>query len=469
MRTRRKGLIGSLLAGSLAFTLALGSPAFANDTPTPQPPSATQAPIPPTSSAAPAPTTADRVPLPEPVYQNTPAKVKDASEMAPGACQTLVPEAGFVPPKDPWHLERLQMDEAWKIATGAGIKIAVIDTGISIQNSGHTPTSRFSAYDVLPPRQNEEPGTPMDCQHGTVVASLIGAQRAGNDTNFSGIAPDASIIGIRALYGNAQQEIDGVVAAVRAAIAMDVDIINISQAAIGNRGEYADAISAALEAGIVVVAAAGNGNDQSMPAGTLAYPAVYPGVISVGMTNQADVADPASLIVPGYVSVAAPGVDMLSTGPSSAEGGQVYQRVQRGTSYAAPVVSGVVALMLEQARDAGRDLSPAEVKAILEATADPPAGPVPDPQLGHGIVNPMRALSGLLPPATDQVPPKPSPSYAPMPPPARPSKEPLYWALRVAGISLALVALGLGLYAAIPAARRRGGRPADPHEAPPVD
>lgn len=466
MRKRPGSLIGGLLAGSLAFTLLVGSPAAWAETPSPQPPSATQAPIPPTTTPPPAPTTAGRQPLPDPVYVNTPAKAKQVEAMAAGACQTLVPEAGFVPPKDPWHLERLKMSEVWQIATGKGIKIAVIDTGISIHNSGHTPESRFSAYDVLPLRNNEDPTTPLNCQHGTVVASIIGAQRAGNETNMSGIAPGASIIGIRALYDNSQQEIDGVVAAVRAAIAMDVDIINISQAAVGNRGEYADAIAAAIEAGIVVVAAAGNGNDAGMPPGTLAYPAVYPGVIAVGMTNEHDVADPVSLIIPGYVSVAAPGVNILSTGPSSAEGGQVYQLVKSGTSYAAPVVSGVVALMLQQARDAGGDLTPAEVKARLEATADPPAGPIPDRQLGHGIVNPLRALTGVNPPATEEVPPKPSPTFSPLPAQPRASREPLFWALRIAGISLALVALGVGLNIAIPAARKRAGRPADPHEDP---
>ena len=174
-----------------------------------------------------------------------------------------------------------------KIATGRGIKVAVIDTGVAVNNSVHTPVDRFSAWDVLPLKQGAAPNDPLNCQHGTVVASLIGAERDRRGiTNFSGIAPDATVIGIRALYDNSQQEIDGVVAAIKVAITLRVDIINISQAAVGNRGEYADAIAEAVNSGIVVVAAAGNGNDQNMPPGTLAYPAVYPEVIAVDMTDQ---------------------------------------------------------------------------------------------------------------------------------------------------------------------------------------
>ncbi len=454
---------GSLLAATLAMSLTLGSSIGWADTP--QPPAPNQTPLPATTSAPPPQTNQDRQPLPAPVYQNTPWKSKPVSEIASGACQILLPEEGFVPDRDPWHLTRLNMTEAWKIATGRGIKVAVIDTGVAVNNSVHTPVDRFSAWDVLPLKQGAAPNDPLNCQHGTVVASLIGAERDRRGiTNFSGIAPDATVIGIRALYDNSQQEIDGVVAAIKVAITLRVDIINISQAAVGNRGEYADAIAEAVNSGIVVVAAAGNGNDQNMPPGTLAYPAVYPGVIAVGMTDQSDVADPASLILPGYVSVAAPGVSILSTGPSSAEHGQVYQKVAKGTSYSAPIVSGVVALMLQHAREAGGNLTPAQVKARLEVTADPPAGPVPDKQLGYGIVNPVRALTGVEPPPTDQIQPAPSASFTPGEQAGHRDPAPLRIAMVVAGISLGLVLLGLGLHAALPAARARGGRPADRHE-----
>lgn len=384
--------------------------------------------------------------------------MEPVSAMPPNACQAWVPEDGFEPEKSPWHLARLNMDQAWQLATGKGVRIAVIDTGISYADSGHTPASRFSAFNVLP-EETAYPVGQYDCEHGTKVASLIGAQRAGNQTSFQGIAPEAQIIGIRALYNLQGQTMDASIAAVRAAIEMDVDIINISQAANVNRGEYAQAIQDALDAGIVVVAAAGN--VSGMRGAPIAYPAAYPGVIAVGMTDRADVVHPDSFPMPGYVSLAAPGAGTLALGPTSQDFGQVYFNLDYGTSYAAPIVSGVVALMIEQARSEGITLSPAEIKQRLEASADPPPGPSPDPRLGYGIVNPVRALTGVVPPVAEvPAPASASPAPPPMAPPADPF--PLQLALVVAAVSVGIVATAIAIRIALPAARKRGGRPAQP-------
>ncbi len=397
--------------------------------------------------------------MPPPVWATEAPKVEPIQAMPADACQTWVPDADFEPDKVPWHLTRLNMEQAWQLATGKGIRIAVIDTGIAIAGSGHTPASRFSAYNVLPADDGYPVGQ-YDCEHGTKVATLIGAQQSGSRTSFQGIAPDAEIIGIRALYNLQGQSMDGSIAAVRAAIEMDVDVINISQAANVNRGEYAEAIQAALDAGIVVVAAAGN--VSGMRGAPIAYPAAYPGVIAVGMTDRADVVHPDSFAMPGYISIAAPGAGTMALGPSSEDFGQVYFPLDYGTSYAAPIVSGVVALMLEQARNEGITLTPAEVQQRLEQSADPPPGPSPDPRLGYGIVNPVRALTGVVPPPVADVPAPPSASHTPppVPPPADPF--PLRLALVVAAASVGLAAVAVAIRVALPAARKRGGRPASP-------
>lgn len=432
--------------------------AAASSAPAPTPPSASTSPTPIATSAPPVPTGDTKPPLPPAIEPTTALQVEPLSELPSDICNVNPPD-GTPIPKQPWHLDRLGMTEAWQIATGKGISIAVIDTGLSYSGSAHTPPNRYSAFNVLPPPKNSDAGPMIECRHGTWVASLIGAQRAGGDTDFSGIAPDAQIIGIRALYGDDAQDVDGVVAAVRAAIDKNVRIINISQAANINRADYAAAIQAALDAGIIVVAAAGNAS--TMGGAPLAYPAAYPGVISVGMTDAADLAAPDSFAMPGYVSVAAPGSNVMALSPSNQTFGQVYAMQLTGTSYATPLVSGLVALMLEQADAQGVRLSPAEVKARLEATADPPPGPVPDPQLGHGIVNPMRALT-ITPPPTDVAAAPPSPSYTPRPAPPPADPWPLRLALLVAAAAVGAVALGIGLRIAIPAARARGGGPADP-------
>lgn len=396
-------------------------------------------------------------PLPAPVYATTSLNAKQLEQAGQSACETLIPTSE-TPEDVPWHLSRLRLEEAWKLATGKGIRIAMVDTGVQVSGSEHTPGRRFQAFNVLPEKQSNQ-GEKWNCVHGTVVASLIGANQVDGPTRFSGVAPDAQVIAIRALYGTEAQEIDGVIAAVRAATEMDVDVINISQAANINRGEYADAIKAALDKGIVVVAAAGN--QSAMGGAPLAYPAAYPGVISVGMTDAADVASPDSMPMAGRVSVAAPGVGLTSLAPSSSDTGQVYAFGQTGTSFATPIVSGTVALLLERARATGENLSPAQVKERLEQTADAPPGPIPDPQLGYGIINPMRVLSGIQttkPQAQSTV--AAGSIGDDRPAPRRRSKAGLIAALVLAGVAVVGAIGGYGLKVALPAARRRGGRPA---------
>lgn len=406
------------------------------------------------------PASADELsPLPPPVYATTALSSVPVEQVGASACETLIP-TGETPEDLPWHLSRLRMEETWKLATGKGVRIAFIDTGVQVTGSEHTPARRFQAFNVLPAQNGAEAGDKWNCIHGTIVASLAGAQAVDGPTRFAGIAPDAQIIGIRALYGTQAQDIDGVVAAVRAATAMGVDVINISQAANINRGEYAEAIQAALDAGIVVVAAAGNAS--AMGGAPLSYPAAYPGVISVGMTDAADVANPDSMAMPGRVSVAAPGVGLTALAPSSSDTGQVYAFGQTGTSYATPIVSAVVALLIERSRAAGQELTPAQIKQRLEQTADAPAGPVPDDQLGHGIVNPLRALSGVQPaqPQTQETTTPQAPTDE-RPAPRRRSLAALRAALLVAAVSVVSVGGGYALKIALPAARRRGGRPAE--------
>lgn len=426
------------------------------DSPRPSPASSSAAP----SSARPS-SGANTPQLPPPSYADTPLKSAPISDMAPDKCGTSSEGSITDPPAESWHLARLNMEQAWQLATGKGITVAIIDTGIDYGNPSRTPAARFSAHDVLPPLEGAAADAPFECGHGTAVASLVAAgYDSDENTDFRGIAPDAQIIGIRALQGaGAIEDVDGTVAAIRAAIDMKVRIINISQAAFTNRGEYADAIQAALDAGIVVVAAAGN--TTAMAGNQLAYPAAYPGVISVGMTNQADVTDPESFAMPGLISVAAPGVNLTTLAPSN-ETTQRFAIATQGTSYAAPIVSGVVALMLEQADREGVTLSPEQVKARLELTADPPPGPIPDPQLGHGIVNPVRALSKIAPPSGEVQATESEPSPTANQAPIEVSPWPKRLALGAAALAFATVFIGIGLKTALPAARKRGGRPATP-------
>lgn len=368
-----------------------------------------------------------------------------------------------------WHLERLNMPEAWEIATGKGITVAVIDTGMSAKGSPFLDASRVQTFDYLGgmSEKDAEAGG-VDCDHGTKVASLIAAGRSNGQpydvrTNFSGIAPDAHIISYRVLStsggGESTDEpdqLDPTIAAVRNAIEQDVDIINLSQSAGGADPlipQYRAAVEEAIAAGIVVVAAAGNA-DQGISGAP--FPASFEGVISVGMVGRTDAPNPMSYPWQG-ISVGAPGADLMALLPSvprenAPYSNQAYESGIVGTSFAAPVVSGVVALLLEQYPD----LTPAQVKQRLEVTADPPPNTIPDSQIGFGIVNPMRALTGVARPQ------QPNPeadatsnTQVVLPDPPKPDMVPAYIGVGVGVGALLVTGLGLVVALTVPAAVRR--------------
>lgn len=414
------------------------------------------------------------------VAEPTPSDADPApSRMLPGDCAAFVATPdGDVP--DAWHLGRLQMDAVWRIATGDGITVAVIDTGVSTAPTPFFPRdngrNKVTAFDYLDGLSEEDPdSTGMDCAHGTEVASLIAAARPDGKqvdprTNFAGIAPDASIISYRVLSmssvpdGQEGDPLGPTIDAVRDATEHEqVNVINLSQSVSRYDPLFEDfrtAVQEALDKGIVVVAAAGNVVPGSPP-GEPSYPGAFDGVIAVGGTTATDAVSETSQ--PGeHISVGAPGANITTLMPSKvhqmpAHTNQAYAEGLTGTSFAAPIVSGVVALMLEQ----NPSLTPTQVKEILEATADPPPSAVPDSRIGFGIVNPTLALAGS-PRPTERNPTADDVAVPIKPPPVAedPDMTPAVVAVSVGAGALALVSVGLVAAISIPAAVRRNKRQA---------
>ena len=134
---------------------------------------------------------------------------------------------------------------------------------------------------------------------------------------------------------------------------------------------------------------------------------------------------------------------------------------ETGTSFAAPIVTGVVALMLQKADADGVTLTPAEVKRRLEVTADPPPGAVPDAQLGYGTVNPERAVFGPFPVSVVPTPaPSTSSTAGPLVVPPPRDTAPMVVAVAVTLGVLALLAGAVMLRQALPRMRARGFAPA---------
>lgn len=385
------------------------------------------------------------------------AAADQAMSFDPHNCHLFQP----VPPlAQAWQVDRLAMDKVHQLATGKGKTIAVIDTGVDPLDTRYFKPNQVTTTNFAP-NPVATPDKPVACEHGTGVVSLIAAQPASNAaTDFQGIAPDVTILAIRALEDeptdNKIEPLQPTIEAINYAADQHVDIISISQSGTSNPS-YQQAIERALSRGIVVVTATGNGGGS---AGPTKYPAAYPGVIAVGSSTPADIASLTSQYGPGLtVSVGAPGEDVLMLQPSGNRG-QAF-RTSSGTSFAAPLVAGTVALMLQL----NPDLTPGQVKDRLEATADIPPAAVPDPQLGWGIVDPYRAV-------TDPTLPRPSAAAASSGPTAsiekqnpfdrpKPDHTKRNIAIAVAGGSLFAIGVAAVIAASLPAGRRRSWHPAD--------
>ena len=371
---------------------------------------------------------------------------------AAGATRSPAPSCQLngsqVVPDVPWPQHRYDLLAVSQISDGTGVSVAVIDSGVDARHPQLTGSVR-AGTDLIDPGRDGR----LDCVgHGTAIASIIAA-RPVPGSGLRGLAPGADIVPIRA---SERVAVDGVisgdgtiadvVSGVRAAVAHDVGVINLSLSTTRDDSRLRQAIRAAIEADIVVVAAVGNQHDRGDPT---PYPAAYPGVVGVGAIGS-DGLRVASSQVGRYVDIVAPGDDVIAAAAGRGHGS--YQ----GTSYAAPFVSATAALI--RARWPGLDQA-AVVRRLL-ATADPAAGPRPSAAYGHGVLNPMRALTEIVP-LGGAAEPAPAPASQGLAATSRPTRAgtPSGTAVMIA-TSLILVATGIGTVAAVtPLGRRRRWRP----------
>jgi subtilisin family serine protease len=233
--------------------------------------------------------------------------------------------------------------------------------------------------------------------------------------------------------------------AIRRAVDEKADVINLSlNGPADNVSELRAAIAYAEQKNVVVVCAANN--DNARPDATTPYPAGYPTVLAVASTNQQDRHSQFSHSG-SFVDIAAPGEKVEVVTPIN---GDKRFHIVDGTSYAAPIVAGVAALV----RAAHPELTAAQVRERILRTADAPPGKVPSPDLGYGIVNPYLAVTASIDDSQSIATPKPSGKLAslPIPPPANEGPR-----RRALGFGAALFGLA-GLVAAAAAIAPRGRR-----------
>ena len=219
-------------------------------------------------------------------------------------------------------------------------------------------------------RDNDPRG---ESPHGTQVAGIVAAA-TDNNVGIAGIAPDARLMALRAglnlLEGRGLLEEDDLAAAILYAVENGAQVINMSWGGPERTFILSDVLQYAHTQGIVLVAAAGNTE------GALSYPAAHHATLAVGATDKADRL--ASFSSRGAaLDLVAPGVKVLSTWPNNR-----YDRVN-GTSFSAPHISGLIALVLSRRPD----LSPQSVRGLLIASAIDLGQPGHDNRFGGGRVS----------------------------------------------------------------------------------
>lgn len=318
-----------------------------------------------------------------------------------------------------WHLPLIKCENAWDLSTGAGVKVAVIDTGVAAVGQGENPNGSdgfggrlIQGRDFT---QNDNDSTD-DNGHGTHVAGTI-AQATNNGVGVAGVAFDATIIAVKVLnkrgFGTTDKVIDGI----RWATDNDADVINLSLGGPVSSVAMESAVDEAHDKGVVLIAAAGN------ETGPVGFPAALESVIAVGSVRLDKTLSFFSSFGP-EIDVVAPGgdatVDQDSDGrpdgilQETFTRGFLLRRNQlswnyfffQGTSQASPHVAGVAALILAQ----NPQFTPDEVRNVLRVTAEDLGTPGRDDKFGFGLIN---AHAALLPLST----PTPSPTVTSTPTP----------------------------------------------------
>jgi thermitase len=299
-----------------------------------------------------------------------------------------------------WGMQMIGVDAAHQITSGQGATVAVVDTGANFAHpdlagrliAGHD----FVDGDDDPTDQNNQDsmGNPDDVYHGTHVAGIVAAD-SGNGVGVEGVAPLASVLVVRVLGADGSGNVNTVAAGIDYARTHGANVINLSLGAdvplVGSSSSpIGDAIQRALDAGIVVVAAAGN---DSMP--ICEQPSVHGPFLCVAAVDRNSNATFYTSFS-GFGSafgIAAPGGagqgpiedDIISTNKDSG------YRYEAGTSQATPHVAGVAALLVSLG------LRGQAVVNRIEQTARDVGPPGPDPIYGAGIVDARAAVAGFAP------------------------------------------------------------------------
>jgi serine protease len=315
------------------------------------------------------------------------------------AYATMYPNDPYYSPYQ-WHMTRIGMEDAWDISTGASsVVVAINDTGVKQSLEDLAQTNFMAGYDFI----NDDNDPTDDEGHGSHVCGTV-AQSTNNNIGVTGVAFNTTIMPVKVLNAQGSGSYDQIADGIYYATDNGADVINMSLSGPSDLSVLKNAIDYAWNNGVVIVCAAGN-DSTSAPQ----YPAAYTNSISVSATNYLDqLADYSNY--GSTIDICAPGGDgndyngdgymdgvLQNTFSGTSEGYYFYT----GTSMACPHVAGVAALC--KAINSG--LSNAQIRSILETTAEDLGASGWDQYFGHGMVDAyaacLQAQGGNQPPVAD--------------------------------------------------------------------
>lgn len=250
-------------------------------------------------------------------------------------------------PFSQWNMQAIHLPDSLNL-TGNKVKVAILDSGISASDE-----LIVSHYVDLTNSENENAFFNDSSGHGTSIASIIAATGVGY---IDGIAPKADLYDIKVLGGDNSAPLSKIIEGIYWCIDHDIDVINMSFGTTSYSGALEQAINAAEEAGIIMVAAAGNNGTKAT---SIDYPAAFDQVISVGASNGDNA-------LTSFTS-RGEGIDLLAPGEKVwSYGAFAGLQVLDGTSIVTAHVTGSIALLLEKYPEADREF----IRQLLIASSN---------------------------------------------------------------------------------------------------
>ena len=317
--------------------------------------------------------TASAAPAPEPI--------RKAPQIASAPVEIKDPLS-----QDQWYLASLGMDQVWSdYGTGSsGVTVAVLDTGVDYTHPD------LADKIIKGPDYVDQDFDPKDEHgHGTHVAGIIVAG-LNNEQGIAGLAPQVKVLAIRVLDAKGSGSLFRIAKGIAYAANNGARVINLSLGSPPGGGlmkSLANFLAGYAERkGALIVAAAGNAG------GAIGYPAAASKFLSVGAVNQQNYLASFSNRGP-ELDVVAPGVDIMSTFPTyevtaNASGLPHNYASLNGTSMATPMVSALAAMILSK----NPYLTPAELRAKIEANTTDIGTIGRDDMFGNGLINPAKSL-----------------------------------------------------------------------------